>query len=219
MKNILKLIVAPLMLIVVSCDNNPISTSEQLSDNQIIELIQSSEKIEISFDELPSKSQSNIQSEHIDYESFKNWKASGYGYFVELSGRGQSAGNLREVYFDENGRSLGHSNSDDRDRTDGGEDVDCFELILPVTYSMPDGSTIAISSEDDWSSIRSWYESNSDSDEEPSLVYPISVTFDDNTTGSVNNQEEMDQILSACRGSEGDDEGDEEGDGRPEGDE
>ena len=121
------------MIFIIGCDFSPTSSSEQISDYEIIEMIRNAEKIEISIDELPSQSQANLQQEYIDYESLNNWKASGIGYLAELSGRGQRAGSFREVYFNMDGRKLEHINSEDEERPEGdGTDVECFELILPV---------------------------------------------------------------------------------------
>ena len=115
MKNTFNLIIASLMIFIIGCDFNPTSPSEQISysDSEIIGMIKNAEKIEISFDELPSQSRDVVQNEQIDYESFKNWRASGIGYLSELSGRGQNVGNFREVYFDMDGRKLEHINSED----------------------------------------------------------------------------------------------------------
>jgi len=226
MKNTFNLIIASLMIFIIGCDFNPTSASEQISysDSEIIGMIKNAEKIEISFDELPSQSRDIVQNENIDYESFKNWRASGIGYLAELSGRGQNVGNFREVYFDMDGRKLEQINSEDEERPEGdgdsedeerpegdGTDVECFELILPVTYAMPDGSTITIETEESWSLLRSWYDSNPESEEEPALVFPISVTYGADSTGTINNQEELEDAYSTCR--------DEEDEDRPEGDE
>ena len=241
------------MIFIIGCDFNPTSPSEQISysDSEIIGMIKNAEKIEISFDELPSQSRDIIQNENIDYESFKNWRASGIGYLAELSGRGQNVGNFREVYFDMDGKKLDHINSEyeerpegdgdsedeerpegdgdsgDEDRPEGdGTDVECFKLILPVTYTMPDSSDITIETEDSWSLLRSWYDSNPESEEEPVLVYPISVTYGVDSTGTINNQEELEDAYSTCRDEEDEDRPEGDGDGgdsedeeRPEGDE
>ncbi len=209
MKNTFNLIIAPLMIFIIGCDFNPTSPSEQISDSEIIEMINNAEKIEISIDELPSQSQANLQQEYIDYESFKNWRASGIGYLAELSGRGQRAGSFREVYFNIDGRKLDHNNREDEERPDGdgeGEDVECFELVIPVTYTMPDGSTITVETDDDWSSLRSWYDSNPDAEDEPSLGYPVDIMYGADSTVTINNQEEMENVYSSCRDEEEEDE-------------
>jgi len=215
MKNKINLIIAFSMIFIIGCDFSPTSSSEQISDSEIIEMIKNAEKIEISIDELPSQSRDIVQNEHIDYESFKNWRASGIGYLAELSGRGQNVGNFREVYFNMDGRKLDHNDREDEDRPDeDGEDErsECFELVLPVTYTMPDGSTITVETDDEssWSSLRSWYESNPDAEDEPSLGYPVDIMYGADSTVTINNQEEMENAYSSCRNEENED--------RPEGD-
>jgi len=230
MKNKINLIIAFSMIFIIGCDFSPTSSSEQISDSEIIEMIKNAEKIEISIDELPSQSRDIVQNEHIDYESFKNWRASGIGYLAELSGRGQNVGNFREVYFNMDGRKLDHNDREDEDRPDeDGEDErsECFELVLPVTYTMPDGSTITVETDDEssWSSLRSWYESNPDAEDEPSLGYPVDIMYGADSTVTINNQEEMENAYSSCRNEENEDRpegdgdsGDSEDEERPEGD-
>ena len=218
MKNKINLIIAFSMIFIIGCDFSPTSSSEQISDSEIIEMIKNAEKIEISIDELPSQSRDIVQNEHIDYESFKNWRASGIGYLAELSGRGQNVGNFREVYFNMDGRKLDHNDREDEDRPDeDGEDErsECFELVLPVTYTMPDGSTITVETDDEssWSSLRSWYESNPDAEDEPSLGYPVDIMYGADSTVTINNQEEMENAYSSCRNEENEDRPDEDGEG------
>ena len=204
MKNTFNLIIASLMIFIIGCDFNPTSPSEQISysDSEIMGMIKNAEKIEISFDELPSQSKDIVQNEHIDYESFKNWRASGIGYLAELSGRGQNVGNFREVYFDMDGRKLEHINSEDEERPEGdGTDVECFELILPVTYAMPDSSNITIETEESWSLLRSWYDSNPESEEEAVLQYPVNIVYETESGDSsvvINDEEAMIAAKEAC---------------------
>jgi hypothetical protein len=212
MKNKINLIIAFAMISIIGCDFNSTSSSEQISDYEIIEMIRNAEKIEISIDELPSQSRANLQNEHIDYESLKNWKASGIGYLAELSGRGQRVGSLREVYFNMDGRKLDHNDRDSEDREYEDDDSKCFELVFPVTYNMPDGSTITVETDDEssWSSLRSWQESNPDAEGEPSMQYPVDIINRDGSTVTINNEDEMDNAYSSCR-SDGSEDGGSDG--------
>ena len=57
---------------------------------------------------------------------------------------------------------------DDKDEAALGEDYDewdkedykCFEFVLPITFTMPDGSTLTIGTEADWDIMKDWYETN-----------------------------------------------------------
>ena len=54
----------------------------------------------------------------------------------------------------------------------------CFELVYPVTYTMPDDTTISGDDEKTaWTAIKVWYEANPDSEEKPALQYPVDILF------------------------------------------
>jgi hypothetical protein len=91
----------------------------------------------------------------------------------------------------------------DKDGWDGDdkEDWKCFDLVLPVTFDMPDGSTITVTSDDEegWAEIKAWYEANPDVEEKPALQYPVDISYRDGTTQTINNDEEMRAAEEACR--------------------
>ena len=61
------------------------------------------------------------------------------------------------------------------------DDVDeCYEYSYPITYILPDDSTVEIASSDDgnaWGLIRRFYEENPEVEEEPALQFPIEIIF------------------------------------------
>lgn len=75
---------------------------------------------------------------------------------------------------------------------------DCFELLLAVTYDMPDGSSLVIESEADWTILKSWYEDNKEAEEKPELVYPVDVKYYDGTIVNVGDAEEMEMLKKDC---------------------
>ena len=83
--------------------------------------------------------------------------------------------------------------------------MECFELVFPVTYIMPDGSTYVIASGDDesgWEELKAWYDSNPDSDQRPELQYPVDIISwenEESMTISINNEEEMITFKEECR--------------------
>ena len=81
---------------------------------------------------------------------------------------------------------------DDRDRA-------CFALVYPVTFIMPDGSAITVADREDWAELKAWYEANPDSEERPTLQYPVDITYRDGTTQTINNDEEMRIAKEDCR--------------------
>ena len=91
---------------------------------------------------------------------------------------------------------------------------ECFDLVFPVTYIMPDGSTYVIASQEDesgWEELKEWYDSNPDSDQRPELQYPVDIVTwenEESVTITINNEEEMIAAKEECRemwGQESDD--------------
>ena len=82
---------------------------------------------------------------------------------------------------------------------------ECFELVFPVTYIMPDGSTYVIASDEDesgWEELKEWYDSNPDSDQRPELQYPVDIVTwenEESVTITINNEEEMIAAKEECR--------------------
>ena len=57
---------------------------------------------------------------------------------------------------------------------------DCYEYSYPITYILPDDSTVEIASsndENEWGLIRRFYEENPEVEEEPALQFPIEIIF------------------------------------------
>ena len=92
-----------------------------------------------------------------------------------------------------------------RDRDRDWDRRECFELVFPVTYIMPDGSTYEISSDEDesgWEELKEWYDSNPDSDQRPELQYPVDIVTwenEESVTITINNEEEMIAAKEECR--------------------
>ena len=81
-------------------------------------------------------------------------------------------------------------------------EVECFEYVLPITFEMPDGSTITVEDEEGWFLLRRWYEENIETDGEPSLQYPVDIileTEDGESTLTINNETEMDAVYDNCQ--------------------
>ena len=70
-----------------------------LSDAEIIQMIQSAEKIEVPISDLPSQSQTVVEEDYYEYMDVSTNKASGLGYEVTLAGMGYRVGSRNEVYF------------------------------------------------------------------------------------------------------------------------
>jgi len=144
--------------------------------------------------DLPSLSRTVIDQDYNDYIEIDAKMASGLGYQVSMDGKGYKPGDHNEVYFNLKGRKL----KSKRDR--GGKDgFKCFELVLPVTFVMPDGSSIAVEDENGYMAVRDWYGNNSDSKEKPTLQYLVNIIYRDGSTKTINNAEEMKSTKADCR--------------------
>ena len=87
----------------------------------------------------------------------------------------------------------------------------CLELVYPVTYVLPDGSTVNISEKEDYEELKAWFEANPDSKEEASLQYPVNVRFADrDEIVNVGTEAEMIELKKACEEDTKDDKAGEE---------
>ena len=203
MKSISILLIPLFLFLMIGCENN-VTNPAGMSDAELIQAIISANKVDISITELPDQSQTIVENDYNDYDGLGAKKASGLGYEVELAGRGHRFGDRNEVYFNLKGKKLDPDDygrdKDDwyRDHKDGWK---CFDLVLPITFVMPDGSSITIDDEEDWVDLRGWYEANPESEEEPALQYPVDIIYetDEGTmTVTINNDEEMDAAEEEC---------------------
>ena len=78
------------------------------------------------------------------------------------------------------------------------EEKECFELIYPVTYTLPDGSAVTGNEEEVWEAIKAWYEAN-ESDEKPELNYPVQIAYpESDELATINSEEEMEAAKKEC---------------------
>ncbi len=75
---------------------------------------------------------------------------------------------------------------------------DCFEFVFPIDVTLANGSTQTISSQEELDAfIETWFEQNPESEDFPSLNYPIDVVVD-STTVTVTSEEELCGIIEQC---------------------
>ena len=217
MRYTIQILLTAFLIMMAGCQN---SGTEPVggSDAELIQAIIDADKISVGMDGLPSNSKIIVEEDYIEYDGIDAKKAYGLGYEVNMDGKGHKMGHRCEVYFNLEGRKLDpndkRGDKSDWDRDDDKGDWKCFELVLPVTYVMPDGSTITVSSDDDdnWAEIKAWYEANPDAEERPALQYPVDISFETregSTTLTVTNDEELRGAYGRC-GSGRDDERDRE---------
>ena len=204
MKTIIHISVSIALLFMISCETD-ITKSKESNDYELILAIISAEKISISMNELPAESQAVVEQDFYDYISTDASVASDLGYEVELAGLGHRTGSRNEVYFNMKGRKLDPYDDGRKDEfywdRDDKEDWKCFDLVLPVTFDMPDGSMITVTSDDEegWAEIKDWYEDNPDAEEKPALQYPVEIIYEDETI-IINDDDEMRGAYRRCGG-------------------
>ena len=77
--------------------------------------------------------------------------------------------------------------------------AECFAIVYPLSYEMPDGVVVTGESEDEVNTaMKSWYEANSSSKEKPSLIYPVDVVLTDGSTITIDNEAEMIEMKKEC---------------------
>ena len=181
------------LLIFVGCENS-MTKSDEMSDDQLMQDIIFADKIDINVTDLPSLSRTVIDQDYNDYIEIDAKMASGLGYQVSMDGKGCKPGYHNEVYFNLEGRKLKSK------RAKGDKDgFKCFELVLPATFVMPDGSSITVEDENSYMAVRDWYANNSDSKEKPTLQYPVNIIYRDGDTKIMNNDEDMASAKEDCR--------------------
>ena len=205
MKKIFNVSILSFMFFAIGCQSG-ITEPSSLSDAEIVEMIIESNKVEIFMDEMPQNSQTTIEEEYVTFMGLASRKASGLGYEVELAGLGHHSGRRNELYFNLEGRKLDPNDWGKRGRgfksdwsEDHKEDWSCFELAFPISFDMPDGSVIVVNSDDEdgWSDIKTWYETNSELREKPSMQYPVVIFLDDESI-TLNNDQELRGAYAEC---------------------
>ncbi|MBE9509824.1 MAG: hypothetical protein IMY71_03015 [Bacteroidetes bacterium] len=151
-------------------------------DTHLIQAIQeATNKQIVSADELPSPSLIVLEQDYSESYIDDAKIAPELGYEVSMRReKGTCIGECSQAYFNLNGRELKSESGDrykdkDRDKDrDGRDRKECFDFVYPVSFTMPDGSTITGNDEEDLcTGIRSWYEANPDSKVKPELQYPV----------------------------------------------
>ena len=212
MKYTIQILLTAFLIMMTGCQNTG-TEPVGLSDIELIQAIIDADKISVGMDELPSNSKTIVEEDYNEYDGIDTKKAYGLGYEVSMDGKGHKIGHRCEVYFNLEGRKLDpnvkRGEKSDWDRDDDKGDWKCFDLVLPVTYVMPDGSTITVSSddEDDWVQLKAWYDANPNSEEKPALQYPVDISFetrDGSITVTVTNDEEMRNAYLRCGGRDDD---------------
>ena len=220
-----------LTLFIFACsDSETENNIQDLSIAEHIQLIKNYEdKIEISFDDLPEVSQSYINSLENNITAEQILHAQNIGYEVKIKRESRSLVSLLNslyIYFDQTGNILFDDNYDqdsdsDYDIFDEWENFMCFDVQFPISVSMPDGSQISVSNEDElYEVVDLYYEMSDEFDGLPEINFPFNIVFyyeDENGNEieevvGVGSYEDLDMYYEICdEGWEDDDGWDNEG--------
>lgn len=74
----------------------------------------------------------------------------------------------------------------------------CFKFVLPVTFTMPDGSSLTVNEEEDFKHLRAWRDENPDAEEKPQLSFPVTIIYPDETEIEIASHEELVQARQEC---------------------
>ena len=196
----LTIFVLPLLLMIAGCDLG-VKQEYEISDAELIQMIIDADKVDIDISELPEQSQTYLNNDG-EYDELGSRYASQLGYEVERIGKGSKSGRRGDVYFNVEGRKLNPNDWGKRGRGFGvgkKEDWECFTLEFPVSFNMPDGSLVTVEADDEenWAEIKTWYETNQDSEERPTMQFPVGILFDEESL-VIENQEEMRSAYQEC---------------------
>ena len=204
MKAILRIFVPVTLLLMTGCQKNVTGSDGLSSDDQLILAIQNAtDKQEIDTGQLPAASRVILNQDYVEHLTIGASMAPELGYEVLLGGMESRMGDRSNAYFNLEGREL-KAGRNDRDE-DERDREQCFELVYPVTFIMPDGSTITVDNDEDWGEIRSWYEANPESEERPALQYPVQISFEGERNLTINDDDEMRRVYAYCGDEDEDD--------------
>lgn len=77
---------------------------------------------------------------------------------------------------------------------------ECFELQFPISFAMPDGSTLTANTEEELDSLyEAWEMANPNATDEPTLIFPITVTMlEDGSSEIINDEDELEELIEDC---------------------
>jgi hypothetical protein len=79
----------------------------------------------------------------------------------------------------------------------------CFEYVLPISYTMPDGTIISVAQEEDFGLLKDWHEANPEVTERGSVNFPVDVLTTDGNTITIGSEEELKELESGCPADDG----------------
>ena len=79
----------------------------------------------------------------------------------------------------------------------------CFELVYPVQFLLPDGTTVEVGSHAEQCEVlRQWRLDNPGVSGKPELVFPVTITYTDGTQAEIADAEALHAAKASCRSGE-----------------
>jgi hypothetical protein len=187
----------------MSCEND----GGEMSDDELIEaIIKAENKILISKNDLPDSAISSINFEMPNDFIDEATLAPELGYEVEMKSFDFLEIELDyeredDLYFTTKGRKLTFSKGKKKKRKRKGP---CFKFEYPLSYTMPDGSTITGNDRKVvCTAIKSWYERNDKTRKKPQLIFPVTILMHDDDKNVVKKElqshEELRSAMASCK--------------------
>ena len=93
---------------------------------------------------------------------------------------------------------IAQSRSVENDSTEVDEDFMCFTIEYPISFTLPDGGSQSVNSDEELDNFLDVYYAEADeTTEDPQLSYPITVTID-GTAQEIANDESLETLLEIC---------------------
>jgi len=103
---------------------------------------------------------------------------------------------------DKEGRDKEDKDKEGRDKDKDGKKDRCFDIALPHTLIMPDGSTIELEKHEDKRLVDEWYKDNPDEKERPKHTFPLIVVIvndeDEKEEITLESEEELKELAKEC---------------------
>ena len=188
-------------------EDSKLSALLEGDDELIYAIANSTRKQSINLEQLPLNAKTTIETDYSSMKTENSYEIPKLGYEVNMRGvLPTNLGEKEDVFFAKNGRKLiskknlrdGDKDKGEYDKEKRGKKAPPFEFVFPISFTMPDGTTI---SGEDHKEIRElmkeWYDANPDLKEKPELVFPVDVIIkseDGEETITLSSKEEMEEL-------------------------
>jgi uncharacterized protein YcfL len=152
---------------------------------------------------LPEQAQTTLTRDYSESEAERALLARDLGYALNMRRMESSRmGERNRIYFSLEGRLLRRNKERKMERGENGCDREkCFEFVFPISFIMPDGTEISGDGLEVRTGITAWYDANPGVEERPELRYPLDIVFSDDTTVTLENNEQMRRVYNSCHNS------------------